>query len=104
MLHYFPPSVDAHIREAIAGRHLVQLRYKNETRVVEPHDYGVQHGVARLLVYQINSTGKTGSVGWRLFDIGKIESLLVLEATFRGSRRADGQDHHTWDVLYARVD
>ena len=106
MLHYFPPSVDAHIREAIGAKHLIQLRYKNQTRVVEPHDFGVQHGVQRLLVYQLNSTGGTGShtVGWRLFDVGKIESLAVLEAKFKGSRRAAHQDHHTWDVLYARVE
>ena len=106
MLHYFPPSVDAYIREAIAGKHLVQLRYKHQTRVVEPHDYGVQRGVPRLLVYQLNSTGRTGghSVGWRLFDIAKIESLSILDAKFRGSRRAAGQDHHTWEVLYARVE
>jgi hypothetical protein len=105
VLHYFPPSVDAHIREAIAGKHLLQLRYKNHNRVVEPHDYGVQHGVQRLLVYQLNSTGTTGShsVGWRLFDIAKIESLSVLEAKFKGSRRAAHEDHHTWDVVYARV-
>ena len=106
MLRYFPPSVDAHIREAIAGKNLLQLRYKDQTRVVEPHDYGIQQGVRRLLVYQLNSTGTTGShsVGWRLFDVAKIESLSVLEAKFKGSRRAGHQDHHTWDVLYARVD
>jgi hypothetical protein len=106
VLHYFPRSADAQIREAIAGKSLLQLHYKNQTRVVEPHDYGVQHGVRRLLVYQLNSSRGTGShsVGWRLFDVGKIESLSVLEAKFKGSRRAAGQDHHTWDVLYARVD
>ena len=106
MLHYFPPSVDTRIREAIAEKHLVEVRYKKQTRIVEPHDYGIQHGMARLLVYQLNSTGGAGghSIGWRLFDAGKIESLSVLEAKFKGSRRAAHQDHHTWDVLYARVD
>ena len=106
MLHYFPPSVDARIREAIAGKHLVEMRYKGQVRVVEPHDYGVQKGVERLLVYQLNATVGAGAhtIGWRLFDISKIESLSVLGAKFRGSRRAADQDHHTWDVLYARVD
>ena len=106
MLHYFPQSVDVRIREAIAGKNLLQLRYKNQTRVVEPHDYGVRHEVAWLLVYQLNSTGGTGShaLGWRLFDVGKIESLSVLEAKFDGSRRDSTHAHYAWDVLYARVD
>ena len=88
------------------GKHLLELRYKGQVRVVEPHDYGVQKGLDRLLVYQLNATVGAGrhTFGWRLFDIGKIESLSVLEARFRGSRRAASQDHHTWDVLYARVD
>ena len=106
MLHYFPQSVDVRIREAIAGKNLLQLRYKNQTRVVEPHDYGVRHGVDWLLVYQLNSTGVTGShaVGWRLFEVRKIESPSVLESKFNGSRRDSTQAHYAWDVLYARVD
>jgi hypothetical protein len=106
VLHYIPPSIDARIRGAIAERHLIEVRYKGQVRVVEPHDYGVQKGVERLLAYQLNATlGSHGhTIGWRLFDIGKIESLSVLEARFKGSRRTAQQDHHTWDVLYARVE
>ena len=106
MLHYFPQSVDVRIREAIGGKNLLQLRYKNQTRVVEPHDFGVRHGVEWLLAYQLNSTGSTGShaVGWRLFDVGKIAALSVLEAKFEGSRRDSSHNHYAWDVLHARVD
>ena len=107
MLNYSPPSVDARIWRAIAGRHLLEIRYKHQSRIVEPHDYGVQHGVERLLVYQLRPPGaKAGSsaFGWRLFDVAKIESLVVLETTFKGSRGQSGQAHHAWDVLYARVD
>ncbi len=106
MLHYFPPSVDSRIRQAIAGKNLVEIRYKHQSRIVEPHDYGVQRGVERLLVYQLRTTGATAgkdAFGWRLFDVPKIESLVVLETTFKGSRGASHQEHHAWDVLYARV-
>ena len=106
MLHYFPPSIDARIREAIAGKHVLEVRYKGQVRVVEPHDYGVQKGVGRLLVYQLRATVGSGghAIGWRLFDVARIESLTVLDTRFKGSRRAAHQEHHTWDVLYARVD
>ena len=98
--------MDARIRQAIAGKNLVEIRYKHQSRLVEPHDYGVQRGVERLLVYQLRATGGTAgkhAIGWRLFDVSKIESLVVLETPFQGSRRESGQDHHAWDVLYARV-
>ena len=105
MLH-FPQPVDSRIRQAIAGKNLVEIRYKRRSRIVEPHDYGVLRGVERLLVYQLRTTGATAgkdAFGWRLFDVAKIESLVVLETPFKGSRRESGQDHHAWDVLYARV-
>ncbi len=106
MLHYFPPSVDARIRQAIAGKNLVEVRYKHQSRIVEPHDYGVQRGIDRLLVYQLRVTDAAGTkaIGWRLLDVSKIESLVVLETTFKGSRGASHQAHHAWDVLYARVE
>ena len=107
MLHHVPQSVDSRLRQAIAGKKLVEIRYKHQSRIVEPHDYGVQRGVERLLAYQLRTTGATAgkeSIGWRLFDVAKIESLVVLESTFNGSRRTSQQDHHAWDVLYARVE
>ena len=108
MLHLVhpPPSVDTRIRLAIANNRLVEVGYKGRARVAEPHDYGKQNGIDRLLVYQLKSASSFGreAIGWRLFDVAKIESLEVLETPFKGSRRTPGQDHHKWDVLYARVE
>ena len=107
MLHLVhPPSVDARIRVAIANRRLVEVGYNGRTRVAEPHDYGKQNGQDRLLVYQLKCASASGreAIGWRLFDVAKIESLEVLETPFRGSRRTSDQDHHKWDVLYLRVE
>jgi hypothetical protein len=107
VLYHFPESIDSRIRLAIQRTHLIEVRYKGQSRIAEPHDYGVQRGVERLLVYQLRTTGGGAgkdAVGWRLFDVSKIESLVVLEGVFKGSRRASGQEHHSWDVLYARVE
>jgi predicted DNA-binding transcriptional regulator YafY len=91
---------------AIRGRRLIQLRYKNGVRVVEPHDFGVQAGVSRLLAYQRRGPARPGRspVGWRLFDVDEIQALAVLEETFPGSRGDAHPTHMTWDVLHARVD
>ena len=95
---------DAELRMAIASKRLLQLRYKDSLRVVEPHDYGVQKGAVRLLAYQQQGLGpKKSEPGWRLFDVAKIADLAVLETGFEGSRGAPHQNHHVWDIVYARV-
>jgi predicted DNA-binding transcriptional regulator YafY len=91
-------TTDNQLRLAITNKHLVKLSYAGSVRVVEPHDYGVQKGNVRLLAYQLET-----KPGWRLFDVEKIAELAVLETTFKGSRGASHQNHHTWDIVYARV-
>ena len=93
---------DRQIRAAIAGRRLIRFTYGSASRVAEPHDYGVQHGATRLLVYQLRSM--PFSRGWRMLDVSKISGLVVLEETFAGSRRASHSHHFEWDALFARVE
>jgi hypothetical protein len=99
-------SLDEKLRLAIAHRRLIELRYGGKTRVVEPHDYGVQKAAVRLLAFQRSEAGGArgrGIDGWRLFDVAKIEACVVLDRTFPGSRGALHAHHYAWDELYARV-
>jgi len=102
----FPSSLDTQLRFAIANKRLLRFTYDGAVRVAEPHDYGVRYGEAKVLVYQREKAGqKTDDVrGWRWLDTSKIHDCVVLEDTFAGSRQAANQQHHQWDVLYARVD
>ena len=93
---------DRHIRFAIANRRLIQFTYGSTSRLAEPHDYGIQRGVVRLLVYQQRAT--PFSRGWRLLEVAKITELEVLDVTFAGSRRDPHSHHFTWDALFARVE
>jgi len=104
-LHVIPQPIESRIRFAIAHRRLIQVGYKGVLRMAEPHDYGSQKGVDRLLVFQLSGPARTnqGETGWRLLDVPKIESLDVLDGTFRGSRGSSQQHHHAWDVVYERV-
>lgn len=98
--------IDRLVRTAIAERRLLQLTYKGKTRIVEPHDYGVQDGKTRLFVYQLRVVGESESAktrGWRLLEFPDITACAVLEETFKGSRGGSHQKHMSWDVLYARV-
>jgi hypothetical protein len=80
------------LRLAIAGKHLIRARYDGRARITEPHDYGVLNGTEKVLVYQLRhaSGSGTSAPGWRLLEVAKIEELVVLEDTFRGSR---GRSH-----------
>jgi predicted DNA-binding transcriptional regulator YafY len=101
-----PRSIDEQLRFAIAYKRLIQLGYAGRLRAVEPHDYGVQKGSTMLLAYQRRESGdvqRKSVMGWRLFDVSKIETCAILDETFPGSRGESHQHHYTWDVLYARV-
>jgi len=98
-------SLDYRIRFAIAHRRLIEITYQRFVRLAEPHDYGKQRDGDRLLIYQRRGPARPGhsSTGWRMLDVSKIESLTVLDEEFAGSRGDRQRQHHSWDVLYARV-
>jgi hypothetical protein len=97
--------VNHELLDAIGGKLLVEFVYKSgRTRIVEPHDYGIRHGVERLLGFQIGGESRSGaSSGWKEFDVGQITNLRVLDRRFPGSRADRGQHHRTWETLFARV-
>jgi hypothetical protein len=101
-----PDSLDARLRFAIANRRLIEFKYEGALRVAEPHDYGLRDGSVKVLVYQRKKSGRQNNDvrGWRSLEVSKIEGCVVLEDTFRGTRAHAAQQHHRWDVLYARVD
>ena len=106
----FPPSpkqiLDTQLRFAIANKRLIQFTYDGATRIAEPHDYGLRDAADKLLVYQREKAGRKDQRvrGWRLLDITKIQDCVALDASFSGTREKANQQHHQWDVLYARVD
>ena len=106
MLHLVTTSIHTRIRQAIAQKRLIDVRYNGRHRIAEPHDYGKLNGADRLLIYQVGSKAEPGrkATGWRMLDVPKIESLTILEASFDGSRADARQSHHAWDVIYARVE
>jgi len=98
--------MDEELRFAIANRRLVQVTYGESVRVVEPHDYGVQKGKVRLLVYQRSASRRDSGrrvEGWRLLDVPKITECVVMQQAFQGSRGASYPRHYSWEIVYARV-
>jgi WYL domain len=107
--HPAPANVDLSthnlILTAIHERRLLRFSYHDQPRIVEPHDYGIQKGVANLFTYQ--TAGKSSSSrlpDWRKFAVQGISNIELLEESFPGSRAVPSQRHQEWDVLFARVD
>ena len=106
----FPPSreqtLDSQLRFAIAHKRLIRFTYESVVRVAEPHDYGIKDGALKLLAYQRQKAERRDPHvrGWRFLDLSKIQDCIVLEESFSGTRETADQQHHHWDVLYARVD
>lgn len=76
------------ICEAIATRHLLQICYQSNYRVVEPNGYGVDsNGHPALLAWQLEGGGGwDNGHGWRLLSISAMENVTLLDESFAGPR------------------
>jgi hypothetical protein len=90
---------------AIVDKCLIEFVYRvGGTRIVEPHDYGIRHGVERVLGFQISGESRSRAPhGWKQFDVDQMHQLRVLGRRFAGTRADSTQQHRTWDTLFARV-
>jgi hypothetical protein len=88
---------------AIEKKRLIRFRYQNKERIVEPHDYGIQKGIPRLLSWQVGGESSGHLPGWRWFDVGGMQEVEVLDKSFPGNREVSGS-HHRWDVVFIRVE
>lgn len=87
---------------AIETKRLVRFEYQNKERIVEPHDYGIQKGIARILAWQIGGQSNGPLPDWRKFDVSKMLEFEVLDKIFPGNRDVSGK-HHQWDEIFIRV-
>ena len=47
---------------AIREKRLIEFTYKSSgVRIAEPHDYGIQKGIERLLAFQLSGESRTRS-------------------------------------------
>ena len=97
------PSLDQLLREAIRTKHLLRFKYKNQERIAEPHDYGVQNGIVRLFCYQVAGKSSGQLPGWRLLNVADMKDCEMLDKTFPGNRETSSGTHHHWDNVFLRV-
>ena len=101
------PAVDASVNlllwKAIEERRLIRLTYQGKSRVLEPHDYGIHNGVAKLLAYQVGGSSSHKLPQWRWMEERQISDIELLDRYFAGGRPMESAKHHKWDKLFIRV-
>ena len=97
------PETHKVVLAAIQQKRQIRFVFDGKERIVEPHDYGVQNGMIRLLAWQTGGQSSGPIPGWRWFDVERISVITLLERTFPGNRPAPSGRHHQWNALYARV-
>lgn len=97
-------GLDRLLRTAIRTKRLLRFKYKNQERIAEPHDYGVQNGVVRLFCYQVGGRSSGRLPGWRMVNVAEIQACEVLEKErFAGNRETPSGMHHHWNEVFERV-
>ena len=97
------PQLDHLLRTAIEQTRLMRLHYRNRDRIIEPHDYGEQNGVIKVLTYQIGGSSSGPLPNWRWMETDLISNAQMLDRTFPGGRPTPSGKHHKWAKLYLRV-
>ncbi len=71
------------IINAIKNQNIIRLDYDGKSRTVEPHCYGITtKGNEAIRVYQIDGYSSSGIMGWKLYDLSKVDDIEVLDQIF----------------------
>ena len=75
------------ICDAIENKRLLTFNYDGLPREIEPHAHGISSkGKEVVRGYQTGGQSSSGPLGWRLWDVTKMESLRVCKSTFASPR------------------
>ena len=79
--------MDRRICEAIRNRNHLAFNYNGLPREIEPHAHGISSkGKEIVRGYQTGGQSSSEPLGWRLWDVAKMESLRVCQSTFSSPR------------------
>jgi hypothetical protein len=93
------------IRDAIAGKQIIEFTYRGYLRIAEPHVYGIKNGKRQLLVYQIGGTSSSGRIpDWRRIEIDAIQGLRTTGQKFSEVRELpSGDAEQDWDTIISKA-
>lgn len=91
-------ELSSQICEAIRSKRILTFTYDGLYREIEPHIYGTSSQDKETVNgHQTAGQSHSGSLGWRAFDVQKIQALQVSQATFAAPRptyKRTGEDNN----------
>lgn len=99
----FDAAVNPLLWKAIDEKRLIRVRYKDRERIVEPHDYGIHNGLAKILGYQVAGSSSHALPSWRWMEEHLMSNIELLNRKFAGGRPSESGKHHSWQKLFIRV-
>lgn len=92
------------IIQAIEGMNVVEFFYEGEQRIVEPHCYGkTTAGNEGLRAFQIDGYSSSGKLGWKMYDLGKAENVVISDQSFEGPRPGYKRGDKGMSQIYAEL-
>lgn len=91
---------------AIRERRLLMFAYRDTIRIVEAHRYGEAGNGNRLLSAWLRPghSRTTPEGGWRSFQLGDIENIQLLDATFAGTREGYAPHDRNMVTVFAELE
>ena len=72
---------------AIKSKHHLVFKYDGLPREIEPHAHGTSSkGKEVVRGFQTDGQSSSGPLGWRLWNVAKMESFYVPDSTFADAR------------------
>lgn len=94
------------IINAIKNKQTLSFYYDGESRVVEPHVYGLTTaGKESIRAYQIQGGHATshGNQPWHLFTVAKMEGLKCTNINFSSARSGYKRQDSAMQIIYAQL-
>ncbi len=71
------------LEEAIKSMKVVYFEYTGRKRIVEPHLFGTSTKQKFLLrAYQIDGYSSSNKMGWKMYDLSKVNNLELTDQNF----------------------
>ena len=92
------------ICSAITNKIVIQFYYEGEIRQVEPHCHGLTTaGNIALRAFQVAGYSKSGTYGWKMYDMSKSTNLVVLNNTFSIARPGYKRGDRGMSRIYCEI-
>lgn len=92
------------IIKAIASQNVIEFYYEGELRIVEPHCYGITAaGNEGLRAYQIRGYSSSGKLGWKMYNLAKVEDVNITDDKFDGPRSGYQRGDKGMSSIHAEI-